>query len=164
MPHSQRLKKITAYAVIFWSVYKKKPKILRIVLSKNFGSLPNSSISLPAEINALVNQLKKFLNGKDVRFPLSILRLDLCSAFQQKVLAATQAIARGRTSTYQLIAKQISRPKTARAVGMALATNPFPLVIPCHRVIRVDGSLGGYQGGLKMKQALLKMEGGYEKN
>jgi len=156
---AMKRKKVIGYPVILWSVYKKKPKILRIVLSKNPKSFPNSIASSSPEINALVNQLEKFLNGKDVRFPLSILRLDLCSVFQQKVLAAVYAIPRGRISTYQLIAKQIGKSKTARAVGAALATNPFPLMIPCHRVIRADGSLGGYQGGLKMKQALLRMDG-----
>lgn len=85
--------------------------------------------------------------------------LDCCSKFQQKVLRATSAIPRGKVSTYQCIAKQIGKPKAARAVGRALANNPFPLIIPCHRVIRSDGSLGGYQGGLKMKRALLKKEG-----
>jgi len=53
----------------------------------------------------------------------------------------------------------LGKPNAARAVGAALAANPFPLIIPCHRVIRADGSLGGYQGGLKMKQALLRIEG-----
>jgi len=86
-------------------------------------------------------------------------RIDHCSKFQQKVLRAASAIPRGKISTYQRIAKQIGKPKAVRAVGRALANNPFPLIIPCHRVIRSDGSLGGYQGGLKMKRALLKKEG-----
>lgn len=156
---AMKRKKVIGYPVILWSVYKKRPKIIRIVLAKNPKSFPGSNASLPPEIKALAGRIEKFLNGKDVGFPLSILRLDLCPVFQQKVLAAAHAIPRGRISTYQLIAKQIGKPKTARAVGLALATNPFPLIIPCHRVIRSDGSLGGYQGGLKMKQALLKMEG-----
>ncbi|MDD5108101.1 MAG: MGMT family protein [Candidatus Omnitrophica bacterium] len=92
------------------------------------------------------------------------MRLDLCSTFQKEVLRAVQAIPRGKVSTYKLIAKQIGRPKAARAVGRALATNPFALVIPCHRVIRSDGSLGGYQGGTKMKQALLRKEARHEKD
>ncbi|MDD5477576.1 MAG: methylated-DNA--[protein]-cysteine S-methyltransferase [Candidatus Omnitrophica bacterium] len=159
-----KIKEAISYPVILWSVYKKKPKILRIVLSKNSKSFPNFNASLCPEINILANQIEKFLNGKDVRFPLSMLRLDLCSVFQQKVLAAVYAIARGKTSTYQLIAKQLGKPNAARAVGAALAANPFPLLIPCHRVIHSDGSLGGYLGGTKMKRELLRKEGSYEKN
>jgi len=82
-----------------------------------------------------------------------------CSAFQQRVLRAVSAIPYGQVRTYQFIAKQIGNPKAARAVARALATNPFLLVIPCHRVIRSDGKLGGYRGGLKMKRRLLKSEG-----
>ena len=64
-----------------------------------------------------------------------------------------------RVSTYRRIAAHLGVPKGARAVGNALATNPFPIVIPCHRAIRSDGALGGYQGGLAMKRALLMQEG-----
>ncbi|MCK4795669.1 MAG: MGMT family protein, partial [Desulfobacteraceae bacterium] len=62
-------------------------------------------------------------------------------------------------STYQRIATHLGSPNGARAVGNALATNPFPIIIPCHRAIRSDRSLGGYQGGLDMKRILLEMEG-----
>jgi methylated-DNA-[protein]-cysteine S-methyltransferase len=62
-------------------------------------------------------------------------------------------------STYQRIAKYLGNAKGARAVGSALAGNPFPIIIPCHRAIRSDGTLGGYQGGLEMKRRLLEMEG-----
>jgi methylated-DNA-[protein]-cysteine S-methyltransferase len=62
-------------------------------------------------------------------------------------------------STYRRIAGHLGVPGGARAVGNALATNPFPIVIPCHRAIRSDGTLGGYQGGLVMKRALLEQEG-----
>ena len=75
------------------------------------------------------------------------------------MLRAEHAIPRGRVSTYKLIANHIGYPTGARAVGTALATNPFPIIIPCHRAIRADGTLGGFQGGLNMKRALLEMEG-----
>jgi len=65
----------------------------------------------------------------------------------------------GYVSTYSRIAKSIGVPKGARAVGNALANNPFPLIIPCHRVIRSDGRLGGFGGGLEMKKKLLENEG-----
>lgn len=152
---------------VLWSVYRREPKISRILLSKPGTSakealkkfFPNSPVSSCAEINALVSQIEAFLNGEDIQFSLDVVRLDLCSAFQQKVLRAEHAIPRGRVSTYNLIAKHLDNPNGARAVGTALATNPFPIVIPCHRAIRSDGALGGYQGGLKMKRTLLQMEG-----
>jgi methylated-DNA-[protein]-cysteine S-methyltransferase len=75
------------------------------------------------------------------------------------VLLAEYRIPRGRVSTYGAVAKHIGVPRGARAVGNALARNPFPIVIPCHRAIRADGSLGGYRGGLVMKRALLELEG-----
>lgn len=153
--------------VVFWSVYKGMLKISRILLSMPGGSarrsvtqsFANSRASSCSEINRLVDQIEAFLNGEDIRFSLDVIRLDLCPAFQQKVLRAEHAIPRGRVSTYGLIAKFIKNPTAARAVGTALATNPFPIIIPCHRAIRSDGTLGGYQGGMKMKRSLLVMEG-----
>ena len=82
-----------------------------------------------------------------------------CPPFQQAVLRAEHAIPRGKVSAYGLLAARLGRPGAARAVGNALATNPFPIVVPCHRALRGDGSIGGYQGGPAMKRALLAMEG-----
>jgi methylated-DNA-[protein]-cysteine S-methyltransferase len=75
------------------------------------------------------------------------------------VLRAEHAIPRGSVSTYQLIAAHLGSANGARAVGNALAKNPFPLIVPCHRAVRSTGHLGGFQGGLEMKRALLEMEG-----
>ena len=85
--------------------------------------------------------------------------LERCPPFQRQVLLAESGIPRGWVSTYGRIANHIGVPKGARAVGNALARNPFPLIIPCHRAVRADGSLGGFQGGPEMKRALLEMEG-----
>jgi methylated-DNA-[protein]-cysteine S-methyltransferase len=153
--------------VVLWSVHRREPGISRILLSKPETSakealkkfFPNSPASSCAEVDAIVGQIEAFLNGEDIQFSLDVIRLDLCSNFQQKVLRAEHAIPRGRVSTYNLIAKYLDNPNGARAAGTALATNPFPIVIPCHRAIRSDGGLGGYQGGLRMKRALLEMEG-----
>ena len=101
----------------------------------------------------------KFLGGKDRIFSLDRLDLDLCSEFQRNVIIAEYVIPRGYVSTYGKIAKYLGYPQSSRAVGRALATNPFPLVIPCHRAVKSSGELGGYQGGIEMKKKLLEMEG-----
>ena len=81
------------------------------------------------------------------------------TAFQQRVLEATAKIAPGERLTYGELARRIGSPGAARAVGTALARNPFPVLIPCHRVVRADGSIGNYScGGSRVKQRLLKEE------
>lgn len=152
---------------VVWSVYRGQPKIRRVLLSKSGVSakqvlkisFPDSTASSCAEIDDIANKIFAFLNGDDIRFPLEITRMDLCSKFQQEVLRGEHGIPWGRVSTYQRIAKHLGHDKAARAVGGALANNPFPIIVPCHRAIRHDGTLGGYQGGLDMKRTLLKMEG-----
>jgi len=94
-----------------------------------------------------------------VRIDYGIAALDLCPQFQRSVLRAEARIPRGNVSTYNRLAERIGCPHAARAVGNALACNPFPIIIPCHRAVRSDGTLGGYQGGLTMKRALLELEG-----
>ena len=80
--------------------------------------------------------------------------------FQCKVLKVTSQIPIGQTRSYQWVAKKVGNPKAVRAVGQALKKNPYPVIIPCHRVVRRDGSLGGYQGkkGIKKKEQLLRLE------
>lgn len=107
----------------------------------------------------IVEQMIAFFAGKPVRFALDDVALHQCSDFQRRVLLAEYAIPRGSVSTYGLIARHLGVPGAARAVGSALAHNPFPILIPCHRAIGSDGALGGYQGGIVMKRRLLEMEG-----
>ena len=80
------------------------------------------------------------------------------TAFQRLVWEATRLIPYGETKSYGWIARQIGKPKAARAIGQALGKNPFLIVVPCHRVIAADGTLGGFGGGLEMKEALLELE------
>lgn len=81
--------------------------------------------------------------------------------FQKKVWTAISKIPKGKVLTYKELAKKIGRPLAVRAVGNAVGANPLPITIPCHRVIKTDGSLGGYsaKGGIKTKLKLLKSEG-----
>ncbi len=82
----------------------------------------------------------------------------VATAFQRRVWEALRAIPSGITRTYSEIARSIGRPSATRAVARACATNPTSIVVPCHRVIRTDGALGGYRWGLERKQALLSRE------
>ncbi len=87
-------------------------------------------------------------------------KLAALTPFQQRVLLECAKIPRGQTVTYAQLAKRIGKPRAARAVGNALAINPLAPLIPCHRVLRSDGALGGYsaRGGVRKKERLLKSE------
>ncbi|MDG4476511.1 methylated-DNA--[protein]-cysteine S-methyltransferase [Thiovibrio frasassiensis] len=152
---------------VIWTVATQKPKIIRVLLARPglsaedqaSGLYPNARSSSCAEIEAVAAGIKGLLAGEAIDFSLALADLNLCGAFQQRVLRAEYRIPRGSVSTYQLIAGHLGKRNGARAVGNALASNPFPLIVPCHRAIRTDRTLGGYQGGLDMKRALLEHEG-----
>ena len=119
----------------------------------------------PIEPNArkiapYARELREYLNGKRNTFTIPI-DWSLFRAFQREALQAVFRIPYGETCTYHDIAIEMGRPNAARAVGRANATNPMPIVIPCHRVIGRDGKLHGYGGGegLKTKEWLLRLEG-----
>lgn len=84
--------------------------------------------------------------------------------FQREVWRAAQRIPRGKVSTYSSIARAIGKPKSARAVGNALNANPYAPKVPCHRVVRSDGSIGGFASGTRRKKELLEREGLKVKN
>ncbi|MFX0004706.1 MAG: methylated-DNA--[protein]-cysteine S-methyltransferase [Candidatus Hodarchaeota archaeon] len=123
---------------------------------KFFQRVDSGSSSL---INSLGEKIQHFLKGQDIEFDLEMLDFTVCSEIQKKVLQADFQIPRGWVSTYKRIANHIGIQNGNRVIGNSLAKNPFPLVIPCHRVIKSNGELGGYQGGIKMKRRLLEMEG-----
>lgn len=152
---------------ILWSIHEGQPKIFRIILMNRRSTtnrlshalLGSTKADTRREIDKVADLIEAFLHGQDVHFSLEIIHLDICSDFQRNVLLTEYGIPRGQVSTYGLIAAFLGRPLAARAVGAALAKNPFPIIIPCHRAIRSDRTLGGFQGGLVMKRALLDMEG-----
>jgi methylated-DNA-[protein]-cysteine S-methyltransferase len=111
-----------------------------------------------AKLKGVARQMKEYLQGKRRTFKL---KLDLGSqtAFRRRVLRKATKIPYGDTVTYGALAKRCGRPGGARAVGQAMANNPIPIIIPCHRVLVSDGGLGGYSGGLKYKKMLLRLEG-----
>lgn len=101
-------------------------------------------------------QLTEYFAGKRKVFDLPLAPQG--TPFQQKVWAVLQEIPWGQTRSYKELAEMVCCPNGFRAVGAANSRNPIPILIPCHRVIAADGSLGGYAGGLEMKQALLAIE------
>jgi methylated-DNA-[protein]-cysteine S-methyltransferase len=114
----------------------------------------------PERLEEVTAQIKEYLNGVRRRFKMRINWQVLSSDFQRQALQAVFSIPYGQTRSYAEIAAQIGHPDAPRAMGRANATNPMPLVIPCHRVIGSDGKLHGYggAGGLKTKAWLLDLE------
>jgi len=118
-----------------------------------------SEAALPAAAGEAAEFIRRMLGGMPGIYPLEKIPLSKCLPFQRKVLETEHCIPPGSVGTYRDLACACASPAAVRAVGSALARNPFPLLIPCHRAIRSDGSLGGYQGGLAMKRFLLESEG-----
>jgi methylated-DNA-[protein]-cysteine S-methyltransferase len=106
---------------------------------------------------ALVKRLESYFLGSREQFPD---KLDLSGAtpFQRDVWQATREIPYGETRSYRWIAVKIGKPGAVRAVGQALGRNPLPVIVPCHRVVAADGSIGGFTGGIWMKRRLLGLE------
>lgn len=105
-----------------------------------------------------VSAVRAVLQGKT---PRGLPPLDWSGrpVFHQRVWRALQAIPLGEARTYAQVARAVGKPRAARAVGQACAANPIPLLVPCHRVVRADGELGGFTAGVAWKQLLLAMEG-----
>lgn len=116
---------------------------------------PKARIARSAGARRYLGALNDHLNGQEVKFPLDIRGTD----FQMRVWTALRTIPRGETRSYYEVAEMVGEPKAVRAVANACASNPVPLIIPCHRVIRKDGSLGGYGLGIGRKRTLLSREG-----
>lgn len=115
-------------------------------------------LEAPAELDDVQRELDLYFAGKLDRFDLP-LDWRLSGGFRQRVLRAIDRIPYGQTRTYTEMARKAGNERAVRAAGTACGSNPIPLVVPCHRVLRTGGALGGYGGGLPMKQALLELEG-----
>ena len=112
----------------------------------------------PARLDAVVRELDEYFAGRRERFDVALDRR-LSAGFRLAVLTHLSDVPFGRTASYSEVAAALGHPRAVRAVGTACATNPLPVVVPCHRVLRSDGSLGGYLGGLDAKTTLLRLEG-----
>jgi methylated-DNA-[protein]-cysteine S-methyltransferase len=111
----------------------------------------------PSRLEDATRQLSEYFAGIRKTFALEV-DLSLVSGFRRAVLAHLPAIDYGRTESYSEVALAAGSPRAVRAVGTACATNPIPIVVPCHRVVRADGSFGGYRGGPAAKGLLLQLE------
>ncbi|MGK5169012.1 methylated-DNA--[protein]-cysteine S-methyltransferase [Geodermatophilus sp. CPCC 205761] len=111
----------------------------------------------PARLAPAARQLEEYFAGHRTSFDLP-LDLRLSSGFRRDVLDRLRDVAYGTTASYATLAAAAGSPRAVRAVGSACATNPLPVVVPCHRVVRSDGALGGYVGGAEAKRTLLTLE------
>jgi methylated-DNA-[protein]-cysteine S-methyltransferase len=151
-----------------------KPKIVYDTFDSPLGmlyltfsgdSLSGISFIKPADISFIkgaapkkfIKELASYFKGLNSRFGQKIKFLS-GTEFEIKVWHALNEIPYGETKTYKWIAEKIDKPSAVRAVGQALSKNPVPIVIPCHRVIESDGSIGGYSSGMTIKKRLLEME------
>ncbi len=114
------------------------------------------------QLNQVLNEINKYFQEKDYKFSLSYLNMDKLKPFQRKVLEAEFKTEKGTVNTYKDIAIEVGSPRAYRAVGTALAKNPFPIIIPCHRTVKADRTIGGFSGfagGLESKKILLELDG-----
>ncbi len=112
----------------------------------------------PGRLDKAAQQVEEFLAGRRGGFEIA-LDLSLATGFRGEVVRALTRIGYGSTATYGEVAGWVGNPGAVRAVGTACATNPLPLVLPCHRVVRGDGQIGDYRGGPEAKRTLLTLEG-----
>lgn len=128
-----------------------------IALQRALEGLGGAVADSPA-FGDLPERMRRYFQGQRVRFDD---RLDAGhgTAFLREVWEASRGIPYGETRSYSWVAGCAGRPRAARAVGWAMSRNPVPIVVPCHRVVKKDGGLGGFGGGLDMKRRLLELEG-----
>jgi len=146
---------------LLWTETQGGPRVWEILLPNEApwpGTMSSPKRAHP-DVADLTRSLGRYLEGEDIELPTDLLDRSRCSAFQWSVLMAERTIPRGFVTSYSRLAARVGSPRAYRAVGTALARNPFPLIVPCHRTVRGDGSLGGFGGGLPLKTSLLEMEG-----
>ena len=129
-------------------------ELRRIVRAYGPGVLPDAR-----RVDAVARELDQYWSGKRREFDVTV-DLSPLTPFQRKVLAVTARVPYGELITYAKVAQQTGNDKAYRAAAGAIGDNPIPIVVPCHRVVASDGTLGGYAGGLDAKRHLLQLERG----
>ena len=129
-----------------------------LVLERMAERLSPRIVAAPSRLDPVRRELEEYFAGsrRDFAVPLD---WSLIAGFSRRVLRATAAIPYGALSSYGAVASAAGSPRGSRAAGNALGSNPIPIVIPCHRVLRTGGLLGGYAGGPERKRHLLELEG-----
>ena len=129
------------------------------VVERLSAGLSPRILEAPARLDEVRRELDEYFEGRrhdfDVKVDLSLIK----TPFSKRLLEATARIPFGETRTYREVAAGAGNPNATRAAGNALGHNPIPIVVPCHRVLRTGGALGGYTGGLEKKETLLRLEG-----
>lgn len=139
--------------------------VQRVVLPQAVGSIAlglallgvEGAVADPLAFGDLPERMRRYFRGERVAFA-DELDLGHATPFCRAVWEATRRIPYGETRSYSWVAAHVGRPLASRAVGQAMARNPVPLVVPCHRVVGKDGGIGGFGGGLEMKKRLLGLE------
>lgn len=127
------------------------------VLARLAAAVSPRVLHAPRRLDDVSRQLEEYFAGRRTAFDLPLDRR-LSSGFRGEVQAWLPSIGYGHTASYADVAAAVGNPRAVRAVGTACATNPLPVVVPCHRVVRSDGTLGRYAGGDEAKRALLSLE------
>ncbi len=127
------------------------------VLERLAAEISPRVLVAPARLDDVARQLDQYFAGRRRAFDVP-LDLRLAHGFRRRVLDHLRAVPYGATATYTAIAAAAGSPRAVRAVGSACATNPVPIVVPCHRIVRTDGTIGQYLGGTETKRALLALE------
>jgi methylated-DNA-[protein]-cysteine S-methyltransferase len=151
------------YAAI---LFQKEPLLVkRIFLPHPHKGVVQRRIQTPGVAPAhsqrvfeLCKKIQGYFKGQPISPPWGLLDMSQLTPLQRSVLEVVASVPHGAVQTYAQIARQIGRPKAYRFVGTTLARNPLPVVIPCHRIIRADGSLGGFFGGTELKKRMLALE------
>ena len=115
-------------------------------------------LEAPRRLDPVRRQIDQYFEGRRTAFELPV-DMQLAHGFRRKALGFVAGIPYGRTASYKEVASGAGSPAAVRAAGSACATNPVPIVVPCHRVLRTGGGLGGYGGGIERKEQLLRLEG-----
>ena len=128
------------------------------VLEDMAARLSPRMLEAPGRLDEERRELAEYFEGRRTEFDLPI-DWSLTRGFTTKVLQATARVGFGHTTSYASVAAEAGSPRAVRAAGNSLGSNPMPIVVPCHRVLRTGGALGGYTGGTEKKEFLLRLEG-----